>query len=49
MNLAEQLGNPDSTEVQSSALSLYFPGVITALMQFTDRSVIILVSVGKLL
>ncbi|RUP05746.1 hypothetical protein BC936DRAFT_140503 [Jimgerdemannia flammicorona] len=38
MNLAEQLGSPDSSELQSSALSMYFPGVISALIQFTDRS-----------
>ncbi|KAI9314920.1 armadillo-type protein [Dichotomocladium elegans] len=38
MNLAEQLGPSIGEEAPSSPLSLYFEGIVTALLQFTERS-----------
>lgn len=37
MNLAEQLGPSIGDGVPSSPLSVYFEGIITALLQFTER------------
>lgn len=38
MNLAEQLGPMLGEEMPSSTLSMYFEGIITALLQFTERA-----------
>lgn len=38
MNLAEQLGPSPGDEVPTSPLSVFFEGIITALLQFTERS-----------
>lgn len=38
MNLAEQLGPVLGDEAPTSPLSLYFDGIITALLQFTERA-----------
>ncbi|KAG2226727.1 hypothetical protein INT45_001074, partial [Circinella minor] len=38
MNLAEQLGPAIGEEAPTSALSMYFEGISTALLQFADRS-----------
>ncbi|GAB5589804.1 karyopherin Kap95 [Umbelopsis nana] len=37
MNLAEQLSSADDTDAETSPLSGYFEGVITALLRVTDR------------
>jgi importin subunit beta-1 len=37
MNLAEQLSNADDTDQETSPLSRYFEGIITALLRITDR------------
>ncbi|KAI7893468.1 armadillo-type protein [Mucor mucedo] len=38
MNLAEQLGPSPGDEAPTSPLSMFFEGIITALLQFTERS-----------
>lgn len=38
MNLAEQLGPAPGDEAPTSPLSIFFEGIITALLQFTERS-----------
>ncbi len=38
MNLAEQLGPVPGDEAPTSPLSVFFEGIITALLQFTDRA-----------
>jgi importin subunit beta-1 len=38
MNLAEQLGPSIGDDVPTSPLSIFFEGIITALLQFTERS-----------
>ncbi|KAJ8657351.1 hypothetical protein O0I10_006904 [Lichtheimia ornata] len=38
MNLAEQLGPMLGEEMPSSTLSMYFEGIVTALLQFTERA-----------
>ncbi|KAG2208221.1 hypothetical protein INT47_006076 [Mucor saturninus] len=38
MNLAEQLGPTPGDEAPTSPLSMFFEGIITALLQFTERS-----------
>ncbi|KAI7907779.1 armadillo-type protein [Cokeromyces recurvatus] len=38
MSLAEQLGPAIGEEAPTSALSIFFEGIITALLQFTERS-----------
>ncbi|GAA5804019.1 armadillo-type protein [Helicostylum pulchrum] len=38
MNLAEQLGPTPGDEAPTSTLSVFFEGIITALLQFTERS-----------
>ncbi|KAI9255644.1 armadillo-type protein [Phascolomyces articulosus] len=38
MNLAEQLGPAIGEETPTSALSMYFEGISTALLQFTERA-----------
>lgn len=38
MNLAEQLGPAVGEEAPTSALSGYFEGIVTALLQFTERA-----------
>ncbi|KAI8092520.1 armadillo-type protein [Halteromyces radiatus] len=38
MNLAEQLGNSPGLEEPTSVMSAYFEGIVTALLQFTERS-----------
>jgi importin subunit beta-1 len=38
MNLAEQLGPSIGDDAPTSPLSMFFEGIITALLQFTERS-----------
>ncbi|KAF7725991.1 karyopherin beta [Apophysomyces ossiformis] len=38
MNLAEQLGPALGTDVPSCSLSMYFDGIVNALLQFTERA-----------